>query len=188
MVPPITTRYRRHGQSKHPNFLLTTLSKKPQNKYTRFHNNIYGKQEKQSKGLSSVVPFVPFGCSSRSAAEKAFSLRSTDTSQPINNKAAKKKAALFFRLLVPHLHTGTALRSGGYCIHNTASFRSAPQAPLHCIPAVSCLPPPVFSAVAPSPSHRVLAPLSSLSSFYTSIRFQLSIIHYQLSISSVALP
>ncbi|CAM4134865.1 Transmembrane protein [Flavobacterium sinopsychrotolerans] len=49
---------------------------------------------------------------------------------------------------VPHLHTFTSCVRQGYCIHNTASFRYTPHAPLHCIPAVSCLSPFIFSAVA----------------------------------------
>ncbi len=55
---------------------------------------------------------------------------------------------------VPHLHTFTSCVRQGYCIHNTASFRYTPPAPLHCIPAVSCLSPFIFPAVAPSHSHR----------------------------------
>ena len=42
----------------------------------------------------------------------------------------------------------------GLCIHNTASFRYTPQATFLCIPAVLCLPPFIFSAVAPSHSHQ----------------------------------
>ncbi len=56
--------------------------------------------------------------------------------------------------IVPHLHTFTSCIRQGYYSHNTASFRYTPQAPFHCIPAVSCLSPFIFSAVAPSHSHR----------------------------------
>jgi hypothetical protein len=55
---------------------------------------------------------------------------------------------------VPHLHTVTSCVRSGYYIHNTASFRYTPQATFHYIPAVLCLSPLVFSAVAPSHSHR----------------------------------
>ena len=55
---------------------------------------------------------------------------------------------------IPHLHTFTSYVRQGYYIHNTASFRYTPQAPFLCIPAVSCLSPFIFSAVAPSHSHR----------------------------------
>jgi hypothetical protein len=55
---------------------------------------------------------------------------------------------------VPHLHPFTSCVRQGYYIHNTASFRCTPQALFHCIPAVSCLSPFTFSAVAPSHSHR----------------------------------
>jgi hypothetical protein len=55
---------------------------------------------------------------------------------------------------VPHLHTVSSCVRSGLCIHNTASFRYTLQATFHYIPAVLCLPPLVFSAVAPSHSHR----------------------------------
>jgi hypothetical protein len=60
----------------------------------------------------------------------------------------KKIGAIFFLLFVPHLHTVSTLRSSGL-LHPQYRFIS-----LHCIPAVLCLPPFIFSAVAPSPSHR----------------------------------
>jgi hypothetical protein len=55
---------------------------------------------------------------------------------------------------VPHLHTFSSCVRQGYYIHNTASFRYTPQAPFHYIPALSCLSPFIFSAVATSHSHR----------------------------------
>ncbi len=55
---------------------------------------------------------------------------------------------------VPHLHTLTSSVRQGYFSHHTASFRYTPQATFHCFPAVSCLSPFIFSAVAPSHSHR----------------------------------
>lgn len=57
----------------------------------------------------------------------------------------------------------------------------------HCIPAILCLQPSVFSAVAPSHSHRAWLRLPHLR-YLRSLHFQLSIIHYQLSVGSVALP
>jgi hypothetical protein len=91
------------------------------------------------------------------------------------------------RCFVPHLHTITSCVRSGLCIHNTASFRYTPQATFHCIPAILCLQPSVFSAVAPSLSHRAWLRLPHLR-YLRSIHFQLSIIHYQLSVGSVALP
>ena len=76
---------------------------------------------------------------------------------------------------VPHLHTFTSCVRSGLCILNTASFRYTPQATFHCIPAILCLQPSVFSAVAPSHSHRAWLRLPHLR-YLRSIHFQLSII------------
>ena len=82
------------------------------------------------------------------------SLRSTGTSQHKKIQQLENKQLYFLRYFVPHLHTVSSCVRSGLCIHNTASFRFAPQATLHYIPAVLCLPPSVFSAVAPSHSHQ----------------------------------
>lgn len=66
----------------------------------------------------------------------------------------EKKQLFFLRCFVPRLHTVTSCVRRGYYIHNTASFRFATQATLHCIPAVLCLSPLISSAVAPSHSNR----------------------------------
>ena len=87
---------------------------------------------------------------------------------------------------VPHLHTFTSCVRQGYYIHNTASLCYTPQAPFHCIPAVSCLSPFILSAVAPSHSHRGWRRSLSLCLTLHSLKF---ITHNsQLIINSVALP
>lgn len=112
------------------------------------------KHHGQSSGLSSVVPFVPFGCSSQSSAVKASSLHSADTTQ--HNKNSSLKISSYFYCAASFLIFTRSLPyvRQGYYIYNTASFRFVPQPTLHYIPAVLCLSPLVFSAVAPSQSHR----------------------------------
>ena len=84
------------------------------------------------------------------------SLRSTDTSQHKKNKAAKKGSLIFSAVRSSSSHA-LSLRSVGL-MHPQYSFITfrfpAEAGTLHCIPAVLCLPPSVFSAVAPSHSHR----------------------------------
>ena len=102
----------------------------------------------QTKGLTAVIHFVAFGCSSQSyllPLHRHFSAKKIR--QP-------KTGSLIFPLFVPHLHTIISCVRSGLCIQNTASLRYAPQATFHCIPAILCLPPSMFSAVAPSHSHQ----------------------------------
>ena len=112
------------------------------------------KHHGQSIGLSSVILFVPFGSSSQSSAEKASSLHSAGTTQ--HNKNSSLKISSYFYCAASFLIFTRSLPCvrQGYYIHNTASFRFTPQATFHCIPAVLCLSPFIFSAVAPSHSHR----------------------------------
>jgi hypothetical protein len=93
----------------------------------------------------------------------------------LKKQQLENKQLLFLRCLVPHLHTVTSCVRSGLCILNTASFRYTPQATFHCIPAILCLQPSVFSAVAPSHSHRAWLRLPHLP-YLRSIHFQLSII------------
>ena len=137
----------------------------------------------QSSGLSSVVPFVPFGCSSRSTlyfhknffGKKAvyyfnsiarFPSIPQITSQHKKYSSLKISSYIFSAVRSSSSH-GLFLRSVGlmhpqYRFIPLQSFvrltlHFIPLKALsfpHCIPAVLCLPPSVFSAVAPSHSHR----------------------------------
>lgn len=73
---------------------------------------------KQTSGLPPVASFVPPGCSSRSSAEKASFLRSTDHLPP-KKRAALKKSSSFFVVCVPGLHTVASCVRRGYCVRNT---------------------------------------------------------------------
>lgn len=96
----------------------------------------------QSSGLTSVVPFVPFGCFSRSFLPP---FHRHFTAQ--KNKAVQPKAGQ------PHF---SAVRSSS---SHVLFLRSVGLMHPQYRPAVKsgtvlCLPPSVFSAVAPSHSHR----------------------------------
>ncbi len=54
------------------------------------------KQHGQSSGLSSVVPFVPFGCSSRSSAKKKPPSSVPQTLHSTKKNSSSKKQQLFF--------------------------------------------------------------------------------------------
>ena len=82
------------------------------------------------------------------------SFRSTDTSQHKKTQQLKKKQLYFFCCSFLIFTRSLPFVRQGLCIHNTASFRYTPQATFLCIPAVLCLPPFIFSAVAPSHSHQ----------------------------------
>ncbi len=99
---------------------------------------------RQSSGLSPVVPFVPFGCSSRLAAEKAAALRSTDHFTAQKKEQLENKQLFFLRCLF--LVFTRSLPAFVGATASTIPLHSvfAPQATRNSIPAVLCLPPLIF--------------------------------------------
>ncbi len=89
----------------------------------------------QFSGLSPVVHFVPFGCSSQSF---LLPFHSPVVSLRIR-QSRKKRDSLPVRFLHLIFTRSLPCVRRGYCIRNTASFRYAPQAMLHYIPAVFCV-------------------------------------------------
>jgi hypothetical protein len=91
---------------------------------------------------------------------KASFLHSAGTTQHDKNSSLKNSSYSYCAASFLIFTRSLPFVRQGYYMHNTASFRFTPQATLHCIPAVLCLSPFIFSAVALLAQLSELAPLT----------------------------
>ena len=119
--------------------------------YSSVINNIFNKKHEPSSGLSSVVHLVSFGCSSQSC---LLPFHRHFTAQ--KNRAALKKAALFFSAVRSSTSPFSSLRSSGllHPQYRFIPFRSVNYATLHSSSIVSAAL-YIFSGGALRPAIRV---------------------------------